>query len=163
MKIDEIISIPSSVEHPLMSFQRYFKFAELEQISNNMFFAEAGNGSDLSFLGILDENKNVLSIIHLEKEDTPYFQITYTNTAAEFQRQGLFRFLMNKAVDLYGSILSDDAQSDKAKMAWLSLIKRPSGLQIGIYDTEHGKLLPLPDDLDSIWNGKTTPVLVAYK
>jgi hypothetical protein len=92
------------------------------------------------------------------------YSITYIHTDDEYQGIGCFRFLLNKALDIFDNIISDHHQTKEASDAWKGLIKYPGGkFNVYVY-TEDGSLSDTRDVPESeIWNGNTFPILLISK
>lgn len=160
MKLREIITTWSNTGYP-DSYRHHFKNTTRVAAFDNLQFTEKLDG-DTHFLGLFFGDK-LVSYLNLEVRDTPYYQVVYSATDAEFYRKGCFRFLINSAVASHGTILSDFTHTPEAKIAWQSLIKNTGGtMDIFVYNTHDNTTKPTKNvPIDDIWNDRTEPVLMA--
>ena len=157
MKVDEIVSYPSR-DGNIGKFQHYFTDVELYPAFSELEYGLANNhGTEI--YGLFNENKQLVSVLELDERDTPYWQISYTETLASYRRQGCFRYLLLKTVENHTTILSDEHQTKEAENAWKSLMQYPSDrLQFKMYNTKTGDI----EDIDQsmVWNDSSVYVMM---
>ena len=127
----------------------------------NLEFAEVFVNDRSHVLGLYRLTK-LVSVLRVERIDYPYWQITDVYTEPEFQRQGCFRFLLEKAVDTHSHVLSDDRQTTEATAAWKSLIQYPGG-RMHFYLFNGTTIDKLPLEYKTIWNNEELPLVIASK
>jgi GNAT superfamily N-acetyltransferase len=159
MTIREIILMPSRVDY-IEKYVHIFTNAHRVPAFNNLTFAEVKD-TDVHFLGLFNDAQ-LISFLHLEIRTYPYFQVTYSQTEPEFQRQGCFRFLLEKAVDTHSHVLSDNRQTTEATAAWKSLIQYPGG-RMHFYLFNGTTIDKLPLEYKTIWNNEELPLVIASK
>lgn len=157
MKISEIITLPSRDESMDKFTFPGIKTTPIKDAFKDFEFAEIITGDDHKLM--LYHDGDVISGLHLEIRDG-YWQITYSQTLADYRGQGCFRYLLIIAVNRHKTILSDSRQTSESASAWKSLIKH-SGGQFNIFVFDGENRIPantVPEN--DIWNGKDIPVLM---
>jgi len=100
-----------------VTFEKYHQY--FKNVPNSPAFGDLSydrvTRADQDYLGLFNKT-GLVSILHLSiRDDHGLWQISYSQTDPTYQRQGCFRYLLNKAVDHHGTILSDDHQTSKSK------------------------------------------------
>ena len=157
MQVNEIVSYPSR-DGNIGKFKHYFTNVKLSPAFSDLTFGLANNhGTEI--YGLFNEDTELVSVIELDERDTPYWQISYTETLPNYRRQGCFRYLLLKAVENHTTILSDEHQTNEAENAWKSLIQYPSErLRFKMYHTKTGDI----EDIDQsmVWNDSSIYVMM---
>lgn len=165
MKINEIVSsIEEIYTYPATStniFKYYEYFRNVPRNDSpfdNLKYSNVQN-YDSDYFGLL-HNDRLISIVHVDlRDNSEYYQLTYTETDKEFRRQGCFRYLLMKAVEKYNTIISDDRQTKDAENSWRTLIQYPSErLQFKMYNTITKTIEDI--DVDKIWNNSDEYVVL---
>lgn len=159
MKIAEIVIYPDRTES-MEKYNQYFKDATTSSAFGDLILYKSTN-SDEDFIGLFEKTQ-LVAVLHLNIREHGMWQITYTQTALDWQGQGCFRYLLTSAVATHGIVLSDDHQTQASKEAWKSLIKYPGpNLEIFVYDVDTKNKIPSFDVPDNeIWNNKSNPILL---
>lgn len=142
----------------MLKFQHYFNDVKFNTAFSNLNYAFT-HQHGTEYYGLFDENNQLVSILELDERDTPYWQISYTETVSTYRRQGCFRYLLLKAVGNHTTILSDEHQTSEAENAWKSLIQYPSErLQFKMYNTKTGDI----EDVDQalVWNDSSEYIMM---
>lgn len=160
MRIREIVTYPDRIEN-IQKYNQYFTNSQKIPAFGNLLTGRVTTATDEEILALFDRDQ-IVSILHLNTRDHGMWQITYSQTEPEFQGQGCFRYLLNSAVAVHNTILSDDHQTSLSKKSWQSLIKYPGpNLEIFVYDTRTKKKISSTRVQDKdIWNNKSNPVLM---
>jgi len=157
MKVDEIVSYPSR-DGNVWKFQHHFNGVKLVPAFSNLNYALV-NSHGTEYYGLFDENTQLVSILELDERDTPYWQISYTETVSTYRRQGCFRYLLLKAVEKHTTILSDEHQTKESEHAWKSLIQYPSErLQFKMYNTKTGDIEDVEQQI--VWDDTSVYVML---
>jgi hypothetical protein len=159
MKIGEIVTYPSR-DGDVWKFQQYFDNLQTIPAFSNLEYAMVSDKHDTEYYGLLDDTKQLVSILVLDKRDLPYWQISYTETVPNFRKQGCFRYLLMKSLDIHSTVLSDEHQTIEAKNAWKSLIQYPSDrIQFKMYNTRTGDIVSVEQEY--VWNDSSEYVMMA--
>lgn len=161
MTINEIVNTPSRSDS-IEKYQIYYPdTAQKIPAFDALQFCTVKSAED-QYLGLFYEN-TLVSHLHIEIRTAGMWQITYSLTREDFQKQGCFRYLLLKGLESTHQILSDSHQTPQARAAWKSLIRYPSSrMKIFVYDIANNVLTPTKNiDLHSIWNNEDDPVLLA--
>lgn len=160
MKISEIV-IGTSRDDYIDSFVGNFADVTKTPSINNLLFAK-NYVNDIYCFGLFDGEKLVSLLFVVHDSDLNKHMITRSLTDEQYRSRGLFRFLLEKAVDQFGEVLGDYSHSHKAILAWSSLIT--AGKPIYTYNTKTGEY-KLADEVDSgdIWDINDNHILLSYK
>lgn len=160
MKFKEIVLYPDRVEN-IKKYNNIFNNSKTMPAFGELLLSQVLSTSE-DYFGLFNQQRQLVSILHLNVRDHGLWQITYTQTESDYQGQGCFRYLLTKAVATHGTILSDENQTNSSKKAWQGLIKYPGpNLSIFTYNTTtHEKNSAVDYSEDDIWNNKTIPVLM---
>lgn len=148
--IQEIVSTPPSGSK-IEAYQYIFNNIKTIDAFNNLTYAKV-NYNDSEYYGLLN-NKNILvSILIMDlRDNSKYYQVTYTESLPEYRRQGCFRYLLLKSIEQHSTILSDERQTKDAEESWKSLIQYPSErIQFYMYNISKDSIEPV--DITKIWN-----------
>lgn len=148
---------------PIEKYNQFFINSKKVPAFDSLTFSQNKINED-HYFGLFNDD-NLISVLHIELRELPYYQITYSQTERNFQRQGCFRYLLDYAVSMYSNIVSDSRQTKEAASAWVSLSLYPSGkTNYYIYDTDNGRTEKITyKNHESIWNSNDNPVILASK
>jgi hypothetical protein len=161
MKVSEIISTASTSSYPESYKHNFSDNSVKTNAFDGLMFSETLNDGS-HYLGLFD-NEKLISYLSLSDRGSGIYQISYSATDPKYQRRGCFRYLLMKALESHGEILSDTHQSPEAQLAWKSLIKNPSNrMRIYVYNeftNDRIDATTIPEN--DIWNAKSNPILLA--
>jgi hypothetical protein len=163
MNISEIVTYPSR-SGSIVGYQSIFTDKVQEPAFDELLYAESKG--QYSYFGGLLHNNELVSVLNVTYyREHGLWQIVYSETTSEYQRQGCFRYLLIKALDHYGKVICDEHHSPEAMMAWKSLMKYTGPhFNVVVYNTntrtEHN---PSEYTDDEIWNQKSDILLMAKR
>jgi len=140
MKIAEIYTNPSRDES-VQDFARHFSRPQQQRQLSNGFDNLAQLEEELCHLGVF-EGGRLISYLSLHRTDN-FWQVDMQCTERDRRGQGFVRANIEWAIDLFGCIISDSAQTAEAQQVWTALIKHPNLYHYSCYELDSGLQQPL--------------------
>lgn len=123
MKISEIYTNPSRDEF-VQSYARHFDLVQQEIPLSTGLTLKMSHDDTSCDLGVFD-GATLVSYVSLHK--TPaYWQVDMQCTDLDHRGQGYIRKSIETAIQMYGGVISDLAQTPEAQRTWRALILRPN-------------------------------------
>ena len=135
MRLIEIYILPSQ-DYPPEKYQHYFtNISKTVQLSTGLVLKTSPRENELH-IGVFDVDK-LVAYVQLVKLQG-YWQVIMQTTDRKHQNQGYIRRCIEYAVQQLSVIISDEGQTEEAKMVWTALVRRPNILNLYYLDLRTG-------------------------